>query len=543
MLPTLLLFGGFGAVISLLVISFVLRYPELVGHRSQFHHGQKVEKSRLGGVGIAAAFVVLSIAAAAFFQFPSAEKHTGSVVICSSLAMFLLGFWDDIKPLGAKVKLLAQVVIALFAWSGGIQISTFKNPYTNDVYQLHELGCGLTVFWLITLPNLINLIDGIDGLAGGISLMLMALLAYVGAAGAGYFPALCAAGMIGAIIGFLRFNFPPARIYLGDGGAYFLGFLVAVLAIINSHKGTIVAGLLAPLFVLALPILDVALAICRRGLKGLPIFRPDRRHIHHKLLHIGYSPRKAVLTLYFVTLVLLAVGVAAFWSNGRWAPVLFGFVCLAFILSARSFSFSREWFAVGRILGNSIEMRETIHYALTMAKWFELESKNCDSIENLWSDFQFLLIKLNFHRADLVLSDGIIRWQRDNGQDRIIPLPSNYHEFSFGDNYSVKLVIEKGETASVVFEHVADIAAEAWHKGMTGWCKRHGVALSISSRIERRPSQRATRRYVPLCWSQSAARPDFEAGSRLNGSMPPFADNATENPGLQESPPSSIAAR
>ena len=127
---------------------------------------------------------------------------------------------------------------------------------------------------------------------------------------------------------------------MGDGGAYFLGFLVAVLSIVNSHKGTIVASLLAPLFVLALPILDVALAIARRGLKGLPIFRPDRQHIHHHLLAIGYSTRKVVLSMYVVTLVFLSFGVAVFWTRGRWAPILFGIVCLACIISARSFSFS-----------------------------------------------------------------------------------------------------------------------------------------------------------------------------------------------------------
>jgi UDP-GlcNAc:undecaprenyl-phosphate GlcNAc-1-phosphate transferase len=166
---------------------------------------------------------------------------------------------------------------------------------------------------------------------------------------ASFYPSLCAAGMVGAIIAFLRYNFPPAKIYMGDGGAYFLGFLVAELSMVNSHKGTVIASLLAPLFVLALPILDVALAIARRGLKGLPIFRPDRRHIHHQLLGLGYSTRKTVLALYFVTLVLLLFGVVVFWSNGRWAPILLGVAGTACIVSARSFSFSREWFAVGRV--------------------------------------------------------------------------------------------------------------------------------------------------------------------------------------------------
>lgn len=291
---------------------------------------------------MAAAFVVLSISAQLLYPFDEDQGRMARVIFCSALTMFLLGFWDDIRPLGAKKKLFGQIIISLFAWCGGLQIEILKNPFSGHIYELGGYGCVLTVLWLIALPNLINLIDGTDGLAGGISLMLMALLTYVGISSASFYPSLCAAGMMGAVLGFLRYNFPPAKIYMGDGGAYFLGFLVAELAIVNSHKGTIVAALLAPLFVLALPILDVALAITRRGLRGLPIFRPDRRHLHHHLLEIGYSPRKTVLAFYFATLVFLSFGVAVFWSRGRWAPVLFSLVCLGCIISARSFSFSRE---------------------------------------------------------------------------------------------------------------------------------------------------------------------------------------------------------
>ena len=112
--------------------------------------------------------------------------------------------------------------------------------------------------------------------------MLMALLAYVGHQSGNL--ELVACGMVGALLGFLWFNFPPARIYMGDGGAYFLGFQIGLFTIVNSQKGTILPALVAPLFVLALPILDTSLAILRRGLRGLPVFRPDRKHIHHRLI-------------------------------------------------------------------------------------------------------------------------------------------------------------------------------------------------------------------------------------------------------------------
>ena len=296
---------------------------------------------------------------------------------------------------------------------------------------------------------------------------------------------------------------------MGDGGAYFLGFLVAELSVINSHKGTIVAGLLAPLFVLALPILDVALAITRRGLKGLPIFRPDQRHIHHKLLGIGYSPRKAVLTLYFVTLVFLAFGVVVFWTQGRWAPVLFGIVCLAFILSARWFSFSREWFAVGRVLGNSFEMRESIHYALTLGRWFETEAKGCDSVENLWSEFQSMLLKLNFARANLILMDGRREWKRNDALDPLASFSWNRHEFSLGEDYSVELGIESGARLTRPFFIICPrLRSKPGTRHWRVWWGRHRLPLLFTSRAcqcgPRKANQRS-RAYVPLVWGQSAS--------------------------------------
>src|SRR5450759_776789 len=211
------------------------------------------------------------------------------------------------------------------------------------------------------MTNLINLIDGIDGLAGGICLMLMLLLTYVGNGTASVL--FIAAGMVGALLGFLWFNFPPARIYMGDSGAYFLGFLIGSITIFSSQKGTIFAALIAPLFVLALPILDMALAILRRGSRGLPLFRADRGHIHHRLLETGLSRRKIVLGLYGFTAFFLLLGFMAFWGRGQHLTLLLGISVLVVLLAAGKFTFSREWFAIGRLLGNSLEARSEIQYA------------------------------------------------------------------------------------------------------------------------------------------------------------------------------------
>ena len=212
-----------------------------------FHHTHKTPVSRFGGLALAAAFVVVSVVGFIWFPADPVQTRTHIVIVVTSLAMFLLGFWDDVRPLGARKKLIGQVLIAVAVCFGGVQIETFQNPITYKIYQLGAWGWLITVLWLVALTNMINLIDGIDGLAGGIALMMMALLTYVGLGGELQLPILVAVGMCGALLGFLRYNFPPAKIYMGDGGAYFLGFLIGILTLVHSQKGTIIAALIAPL--------------------------------------------------------------------------------------------------------------------------------------------------------------------------------------------------------------------------------------------------------------------------------------------------------
>jgi UDP-GlcNAc:undecaprenyl-phosphate GlcNAc-1-phosphate transferase len=378
------------------------------GH--DLHHTHLQPVPRVGGLALAAAFISVEVFIAAVWPEHRANTHERPVFLVSSLAMFALGFWDDIKPLGARKKLAGQILIAAAVCAFGIGIQRFKIPFTSTIIELGGWGSVLTVLWLVGMANLINLIDGVDGLAGGICLMLMVLLAYVGHQSGTI--ELLVAGMAGALLGFLRFNFPPARIYLGDGGAYFLGFQIGVCSLISSHKGTVFAALIAPLFVLALPILDTGLAILRRGLRGLPIFRPDRKHLHHRMLGMGLSRRKVVLYFYAVTLIFLLMGFAAFWSRGQLVPVLMGMATLILLACAGGLHFSRDWFAVGRIVGNSLEMRQEIQYALTLMRWLTLEGGRRQSAEEFWLDLVFAAQRLGFTSAKLTLADGQRVWER-----------------------------------------------------------------------------------------------------------------------------------
>jgi UDP-GlcNAc:undecaprenyl-phosphate GlcNAc-1-phosphate transferase len=338
----MVLFAVMGMAVVLLVTPLLLRLSQRGGAalgRQDLHHTHSPPVPRIGGAALSIAFVLIELTLALFFPERRASTPGRNVLVAGALAIFALGFWDDLRPLGAKRKLLGQILIAVLVHHFGVGISSFKLPFTEQMIYFGNWSIFVTVIWLVAMTNLINLIDGVDGLAGGICLMLMILIAYLGHASGSY--EIVACGMAGALMGFLWFNFPPAKIYMGDGGAYFLGFLVGGFTILNSQKGTILAALVAPLFVLALPILDTSFAIIRRGIHGLPVFRPDRRHLHHRLLELGLTRRQVVLSLYGVTLVLLVLGFAAFMTRAQFVPVIMGVAVLVLLLLAGRVSFSR----------------------------------------------------------------------------------------------------------------------------------------------------------------------------------------------------------
>lgn len=406
------LLGVLGLVLasgSTLLVLRLFRTCKLGAREPEAHHIHQTVVPRLGGAGLAAAFTV---AAGLFLIWGSPESSRAEIksLLATALAMFALGLWDDLRPIGARRKLAGQIIIASAAFFLGIGITKTTVPFTHDALDLGLWASWpVTVLWLVATTNLINLIDGVDGLAGGICLMLMVLLAGVGGA-AGYVTWIAAA-MIGALLGFLWFNFPPARIYLGDGGAYFMGFLIGGLTIVSSQKGTVLAALIAPLFVLALPILDTSLAILRRGLQGLPLFRPDRRHIHHRLLDSGISRRKLVLGAYVFTAFFLFLGFAVFWSHGEQLAILLGFGALFILLAAGRLSFSREWFAVGHVLGNSLSMRAEIQYALAQKRWLILEGTRCPDLASLGEDTAFAARKIGFASLSIRLADSEKTWR------------------------------------------------------------------------------------------------------------------------------------
>jgi UDP-GlcNAc:undecaprenyl-phosphate GlcNAc-1-phosphate transferase len=500
----LVICGLLGMGIVLVVVPVIVKASgpwHLFRRGRDFHHTHEAPMPRLGGLALVAAFIGVEILIAAFWPDERVRIPGRSVMLISSLAMFGLGFWDDLKPLGARRKLYGQIVVALTVCAFGIGVQQFKIPFSSTIIELHGWGVLITVLWLVGMTNLINLIDGVDGLAGGICLMLMILLAYVGHQSGSF--ELLVSGMAGALLGFLWFNFPPARIYLGDGGAYFLGFQIGLFAILSSRKGTVFTALTAPMFVLALPILDTALVILRRGLRGLPIFRPDRRHIHHHLLGLGLSRRRVVLYLYAVTSVFLLIGFAAFWSRGHLIPVLLGLATLVLLICAGKLRFSQDWFAVGRMVGNSLEMREEVHYALALTQWLALEGGRRNSGAELWSDLVFAAQRLGYSSVKMTLADGQRVWELANGclparsvvqvlqggQFGTLELKAPYcpAEANAGQPFqdcsgSFCPCVSDGR----VFEVVSELLAEGWTKGVCNSSHADAAPLRFDTKLDGR---------------------------------------------------------
>ena len=497
-----LICGATGLVIALALIPVIRKVSldwGLTRGAREAHHAHRVPVPRYGGLALVLAFLGIELVAMVLSPVPPEQRQDTLVMILGCVGMFTLGFWDDAKPLGAQRKLFLQIAISAGVAACGVTVDTFKVPFANFTVHLGWGGYLVTVLWLVSLTNLINLVDGVDGLAGGICLMLMALLAYMGHAQCNLH--LLAAGMVGALAGFLYFNFPPARIYMGDGGAYFLGFLIGVSTVISSQKGTILAALIAPLFVLALPLLDTTLAIMRRGFQGLPIFRPDRRHIHHRLLESGFSQRKVVLGIYGFTAVFLVMGFMAFASKGLWIPNLVGLGVLMVLLLAGQLNFTREWFAVGRVLGNSLQVRQEIQYALAITHWLMLEGARCPRLESLWESLVFAARKLGFNYVRLTLADGERVWQDPNASvdlphKRAAVLSGEYGGLELGariraetpptvpDEAAPDLTIEtddQGLSDQRAFTIIADLLAEGWVKAARRWCQASRLPLRFDA--------------------------------------------------------------
>lgn len=228
--------------------------------------------------------------------------HFFTLFIGGALILFL-GYLDDRYNLSPWIKLLGQVIISSLTAGFGLRILFLTNPF-GQMVTLGWVGYPLTVIWLLATMNMINLIDGLDGLAAGISLIVAVSLMIIGLELGQIVAAFLCALLIGVLGGFLPYNFSQARIFLGNSGAYFLGYIIGVISVLGALKVPTVLALAVPVFALGVPVLDTIWAIWRRWRSGRPITTGDRGHIHHLLVYTGLGEKKAVLCLYGCSLAL-----------------------------------------------------------------------------------------------------------------------------------------------------------------------------------------------------------------------------------------------
>ncbi|MBE7021904.1 MAG: undecaprenyl/decaprenyl-phosphate alpha-N-acetylglucosaminyl 1-phosphate transferase [Ruminococcaceae bacterium] len=270
----------------------------------------KEPKALLGGLAIFYGFLV-SVLCFADFKLASGSVNYNLIgILIGSVIVVTLGVFDDIKPRRAVFKLLIQIVAALIPVLLGVRVFAVRNPLTGLLMTIPDwLSIAGSVLWIVGVTNAVNLIDGLDGLAAGVSsIAAVALLSILLIEHSSSVTLLVmAAALAGACFGFLPYNFNPAKLFMGDTGATFLGFVLACISIQGPFK-TYVA-FTVPLLVLGLPIFDTLFAIIRRLLKRQPIMAPDRGHLHHKLIDRGFSHRSTVVILYGLSAMLAISGI------------------------------------------------------------------------------------------------------------------------------------------------------------------------------------------------------------------------------------------
>ena len=297
---------------------------------------------RLGGIAIAAAFFVpitglLLVNSGVGHLFYSDGLRPLGLYVGGAL-IALLGIYDDLKGAGAKLKFSVQFAVAALVYFLGYRIDALANPF-GPTLQLGWLGLPFTMFWIAGVINAINLIDGLDGLAGGVALVAVGMTFVFALLRAEPLMMLFSAALAGGLIGFLRYNFNPAKIFMGDTGSMFLGFVLAVSAIETSQKSSTAIAIVIPIIVLGLPITDTLLAIWRRGVRGAPLFQADRGHIHHRLLDAGLSQRAACLALWGVSLGLGLIALVLAFASSRNAALILVVLGVASALVLRSLGY------------------------------------------------------------------------------------------------------------------------------------------------------------------------------------------------------------
>lgn len=291
---------------------------------------------RMGGVaifgGILAALVVAGFGVYAFGWVDPFIDYNGIEVnywgvLLGTVLIFLVGAVDDVVDLNPKAKMLGQIVAACVVAGSGLLFSSIHNPFGEGYIEFGWVAYPLTVFYLVAFANVINLIDGLDGLAAGITgISAITILLFAVLTGR-FDAALFSVILVGVCAGFLKSNFFPASIFMGDSGALLLGFSLGIISLFAVARSALFVSLLVPILAAGVPILDTFFAIVRRKREHRPIDEADKGHIHHRLMRAGFSQRATVLIMWAWTALLAACGVIITWADNLVRILIFLIAC------------------------------------------------------------------------------------------------------------------------------------------------------------------------------------------------------------------------
>ncbi|RKX89462.1 MAG: hypothetical protein DRZ90_17130 [Spirochaetes bacterium] len=334
----MLIFTGFSMafIISLIMMPLLIA----LSHKRQWlddPNNRKIHSepvSRLGGVGIFLSVLtsgaLTPILVSGFLKTDLTLfrlLHPNILFILATILIFIVGVLDDFVELRSMYKLIGQILAAALVCFGGALISNVSIPFTGVELNLAWAAWPVTLLWIIGVTNAVNLIDGIDGLSATISLIAFIVYAIVFMFTGHAVLSLLSFIVAGGLVGYLYFNFPPAKLFMGDSGSLLLGFILAILPLVADPKsGT---SLMMPITLLSIPILDVFFSIARRWRKGISFSNPDMEHLHHKLIAIGFENR-TILTLISAVMVILAIPVLLFFVLP--SEKVIPFILLAWIL-------------------------------------------------------------------------------------------------------------------------------------------------------------------------------------------------------------------
>lgn len=332
-------------ITAYVITPYTIRFARKVGALDIPKESRKIHKKpmpRLGGLAVIAGFAISVIYLLIVMTIEGTIDLFGQDQYYIKLAGFFIGmiilglfcFMDDLKNINPFIKLIGQILAAIVVTLSGIQITRVSIPFFDTIFPEQIVSIIITVIWIVGITNAINLIDGLDGLSSGVSLIsCISLLIIFALNGSPLISILLVTALAGAILGFLPYNFNPAKTFLGDTGSNFLGYTLSIISILGMAKTYTVIVIIAPLIVFAIPLLDTSLAIIRRiiktkSLKG--VFKADKEHLHHKIMKRGYSQKQAVLILYGLSATFGMFAIILL-DSGLWKALSFALMVIAIV--------------------------------------------------------------------------------------------------------------------------------------------------------------------------------------------------------------------